>query len=384
MFPAMRNFFYRHRRKFFVGGTVIAGSLLAVRYAQRKLIEYHESKAKEFLERTKRTQHFESTERTCNQAIMGLASNLCEQILFQLDADRLVAELRQRPANKIELWNMVKVLAISRLCALVYASSMLVITLRIQFNILGGYLYKDVVSGNDMITADVQQNYVALVQHFLRDGCQSLCQLIKTKVEEVLKSYDLSRELTLAETEQMFWSIQMAINSDAKDPNNCLAEYVYPEDLSALTPNSILKQLFDETVDMLESSDTAALNTHNASRGFSIVMDAIADFYFKSSSDCEVLSNGIDSNHNNDADDEESMPSTSKTCLDVKTEAKPTNINAIHIPLPKLIPIFNGLAKQTFSNTIRPPGLSTSLVTLYLISEKVKALGANVYEVFCQ
>lgn len=382
MFSSMRNFFYRHRRKFIVGGTVFAGSLLALRYAQRKLIEYHEAKAKEFLERTRRTQHFETTERTCNQAIMGLASNLTDQILQHLDADRFVAELRQNPSNKIELWNLVKVLAISRLCALVYASSMLVITLRIQFNILGGYLYKDLIGGNAAITADIQQHYVALVQHFLRDGCQSLCQLIQTKVEQVLQTYDLSRKLTLAETEQMFWSIQMAINSDSKDPNNCLAEYVYPQDLSAYTSNPLFHQLYDETIDMLECGETSTLNAHNASRGFSIVMDQVADFYFKSSLNDDVVANGIDANHNNGID--ESVPSTSKTSLDVKIDANPTNINAIHIPLPKLIPIFNGLAKQPFSNTERPPSLYTSLVTLFLISDKVKALGANVYEVFCQ
>lgn len=384
MFSSVRSFFYRHRRKFFISGTVIAGSLLAVRYAQRKLIEYHEAKAKEFLERTRRTQHFEATERTCNQAIMGLASNLTDQILLHLDADRLVAELRQNPPNKIELWNTVKILAITRLCALVYASSMLVITLRIQFNILGGYLYKDVVSGNELITAEIQQNYVAFVQHFLRDGCQHMCELIREKVEQVLQSYDLSRKLTLAETEQMFWSVQMAVNSDSHDPNSCLAEYVYPKDLAGYAANPLLRQMFDETIDMLESGDTSALNAHNASRGFSIVMDAIADFYFKSSCNDDCIPNGVDAKHMNGTTDDESMASTSKTSLDVKIDANPTNINSVHIPLPKLIPIFNGLAKQPFSNSVRPPGLSTSLVTLFLISEKVKALGANVYEVFCQ
>lgn len=365
---------------------MIAGSLLAVRYAQRKLIEYHEAKAKEFLERTRRTQHFEATERTCNQAIMGLAASLTDQILLHLDADRLVAELRQNPPNKIELWNTVKILAISRLCALVYASSMLAITLRVQFNILGGYLYKDVVSGNQLITADIQQHYVAFVQHFLRDGCRDLCELIRAKVEQVLQSYDLSRKLSLAEAEQMFWSVQMAVNSDGRDPSGCLAGYVYPKEVAAdALADPLLQQLFDETIDMLESADTSALNAHNASRGFSIVMDAVADFYFKSScDDGDVVPNGIDSAHMNGTHEPPPMASTSKTCLDVKLDANPTNINHLHIPLPKLIPIFNGLAKQPFSSAARPPGLSTSLVTLFLISDKVKALGANVYEVFCQ
>lgn len=383
MFSSLRNFMNRHRRKFLIGGAVIAGGVLTLQYAQRKLIEYHEAKAREFIERTRRTQHFETTERTCNQAIMGLAPNLIDQILKCLDADSVVSELRDNPTNKIEMWDKLKVLAISRLCALVYASSMLAITLRVQFNVLGGYLYKDAVNGVDIITSEIQQNYVALIQYFLRDGYRSLCQLIQTKVEHVLSSYDLSKKLTLNDAEQMFWSIQLAINSDAKDPSNNLAHYVYPSDVSAYTSNPLFEKMFNETIDMLESNDVSVLNANNVSRGFSIVMDSIAEFYFKPSNG--IVENGVNSNHIENTNEPE--PSTSKAIIASAATSKDPNLPNIHnvnIPLPKLIPIINGLAKQQFSNTNKPPGLSTSLVTLFLISEKVKILGANVYEVFCQ
>lgn len=374
MFSSMKNFLYRHRRKFLVGGVVVAGGMLTLRYAQRKLIEYQEAKAREFFERTRRTQHFESTERTCNQAIMGLAPNLIEQILKSLDADHTVAQLRHNPNDKIALWNTLKVLAISRLCALVYACSMLVITLRVQFNILGGYLYKDVINNEEKISTELQQNYVALVQHFLCDGCDALCQLIEKKVEQILSTYDLSRKLTLTETEQIFCSIQMAINSDANDPSTHLANYVYPKELPASTSNPMFEKMYNETIDMLESNDVSTLNANNVSRGFSIVMDNIADFYFKPVNGTTITENGI-----------KPITEVVQSIAHESSASEPLpNINTISIPIPKLIPVINGLAKQAFSNTNQPPGLSTSLVTLYLISEKVKILGANVYEVFCQ
>lgn len=387
MFSGMKNFLSRHRRKFFVSGVVVAGGVLAIRYAQRKLLEYQESKAREFFERTRRSQHFDTTERTCNQAIMGLAPNLIEQILRSLETDRILEELRKNPKNKIELWNEVKILSFSRLTALVYACSMLVITLRVQFNVLGGYLYKDTVNGEEKINTDVQQNYVALIQYFLRDGVELLCNLVQSKVRQVLSSYDLNQKLTLAETEQIFWSIQMAVNSDANDPSSQLASYVYPIEPSQYSVNPLFTKMFTETVDMLESDDTSSLNTNNVSRGFSIVMDNIADFYMKPING--IITNG---NIKTVSDDAVALPSTSKTALNSSTEltngangdTNLPNINAITIPLPKLIPIVNGLAKQQFSNSSKPPGLSTSLVTLYLISDKVKILGANVYEVFCQ
>ncbi|XP_055326582.1 peroxisomal biogenesis factor 3 [Sitodiplosis mosellana] len=390
MFSAMKNFVNRHRRKFLIGGFVVAGGMLTLRYAQRKLIEYQESKAREFFERTRRTQHFESTERTCNQAIMGLAPNLIEQILKNLDADHIVAELRNKPDEKIVLWNKLKVLAIGRLCALVYACSMLVITLRVQFNILGGYLYKDAINSDEQVTSELQHNYVALIQHFLSDGCDALCQLVEQKVEQIVNSYDLSRKLTLNETEQIFCSIQMAINSDASDPSTHLASYVYPSDVPASTSDALFEKMYNETIDMLESSDVSMLNANNVSRGFSIVMDNIADFYFKPVNGTIVTENGIKPNHitntSTAAATTSAIESTDEcaTITEASTSEPLPNINTVSIPIPKLIPVINGLAKQRFNTTNQPPGLSTSLVTLYLISEKVKILGANTYEVFCQ
>lgn len=375
MFSAMKNFLNRHRRKFLIGGVVIAGGYATLRYAQRKLIEYQEAKAREFFERTRRTQHFETTERTCNQAIMGLAPNLIDQILKNLDADTIVAELRNNPNDKIVMWNRIKVLAFGRLCALVYACSMLVITLRVQFNVLGGYLYKDAVSNDEQITSELQQNYVALIQHFLRDGVDALCLVIDKKCEQIVGTYDLSRKLTLTECEQIFCSIQMAVNSDANDPNSHLAHYVYPKDLPASTSNALFEKMFAETIDMLESHDVSTLNANNVSRGFSIVMDNIAEYYYKP--------NGITQNHTVNSITEITDGDSSTSSAAASVESLP-NINSVSIPIPKLIPVINGLAKQQFSNTSQPAGLSTSLVTLYLISEKVKILGANTYEVFCQ
>lgn len=396
MFSGIRNFVSRHRRKFIFTGAVVAGSVLALRYAQRKLLEYQEAKAREFFEKTRRTQHFETTERTCNQAIMGLAPNLIDQILRTLDTEPILEKLRKNPENKIDLWNEVKILAFSRLTAFVYACSMLVVTLRIQFNILGGYLYKDTVSGEEKISNSLQQSYVALIQFFLKDGVEALCKLIESKVRQVLNGYELNQKLTLAETEQIFWSIQMAVNSDAQDPNSALAIYVFPPDALENSNSSLFSKMFNETVDMMESDDTSSLNTNNSSRGFSIVMDSITDFYMKpingtklngiTKTDAETPAETKVENEKPIENDAAQQPSTSsKSALNSTTPALPLpNLNPAAIPLAKLIPIIDGLAKQQFSNSSIPPGLSTSLVTLYLISDKIKMLGANVYEVFCQ
>lgn len=377
MFSSVKNFLSRHKRKFIVTGVVVGGGILALQYAQRKLREFQEAQTREFIQRTRRSQHFESTERTCNQAIMGVAPALCDKILKRLNTDIILQQIREMPENKVELWNELKVQAFTRLTALVYACSMLVVSLRIQLNILGGYLYKDTVAdGQTELTKENQQRYLSLSQHLLDEGVEKLVSLIERKVREVLGQYELKQNLSLADTEQIFWSIQMAVNSDVQDPNSTLGKYILPDELDYPNETELLTKMYTETLDMLESDEASSLNTYNVSRGFSIVMDSIADYYYE-----PLKKNGMDIANENSI----SLPSTSKSDLNVVTTGTAStmpNINSVQLPLAKLIPIVNGLSGKPFSVNVRPASLSTSLVTLYLVSDKVKVLGANVYEVF--
>lgn len=377
MFSSVKNFLSRHKRKFIVTGVVVGGGVLALQYAQRKLREFQEAQTREFIQRTRRSQHFESTERTCNQAIMGVAPALCDKILKRLNTDIILQQIREMPENKVELWNELKVQAFTRLTTLVYACSMLVVSLRIQLNILGGYLYKDTIAdGQTELTKENQQRYLSLSQHLLDEGVEKLITLIERKVREVLGQYELKQNLSLADTEQIFWSIQMAVNSDVQDPNSTLGKYILQDELDYPNETELLTKMYTETLDMLESDEASGLNTYNVSRGFSIVMDSIADYYYE-----PLKKNGMDIANENSI----SLPSTSKSDLNVATTSTATtmpNINSVQLPLAKLIPIVNGLSGKPFSVNVRPASLSTSLVTLYLVSDKVKVLGANVYEVF--
>lgn len=397
MFSSIKNFLSRHKRKFIATGVIVGGGVLAVQYAQRKLREFQEAQAREFIERTRRTQHFESTERTCNQAIMGVAGPLCAGILQNLDTQPVLDELRNNPENKQALWDELKVLAFTRIATLVYACSMLVVSLRVQLNILGGYLYKEkatnAAGSSQTFTAAMQQSYLSLNQHFQTDGCARMARLIEAKVRTVLADYDLRQPLTLAEVEQIFWSIQMAVNSDDEDPSSAMGRYVMPAELTDADAEQMSK-LFAETLDMLEAEDSAALNTYNVTRGFTIVMDSIAEYYYEpvKRSTKEAAAAAATSKTMNfpdapivDITDMCNGNGTAITRADLNAASpSSSNINHVKIPMAKLIPIVNGLAGKAFSSVVKPPSLSTSLVTLFLVSDKVKTLGANVYEVFSE
>lgn len=358
MLAQITRFINCHKRKFVVTGLVIGGTFLSLQYIKRKFIELQNQKSQQFLEHSRRMQHYESTERTCNQAIVGISTKLCDQIIKILNTNNILEELKNQPENKVELWNELKVVCFTKLTTFVYATSMLVITLRIQLNLLGGYLYKDTTTPTNIkISEENRQAYLSLIQYFLSEGILKLIELIDKKVREIMKSYSLMQNFTLADIEKVFWSIQIAINSHFKDRNPLFSKYVLPP---RNNDNSILSIMFSETLDVLESDDVTALFLNNISNGYSVVVDNISEYYTE-----------INQDHGDN-----------KSVDNLSDNKNIIYINRIKIPLARLIPILNGLTSKCVDNTKKHQNLATALSTFYLISDQIKLLGGNVYEVF--
>ncbi|XP_052888518.1 peroxisomal biogenesis factor 3 [Anopheles moucheti] len=378
MLSRIKDFLYRHRRKFITTGVVIGGSVFLLKWLQYKLRELQERHAKEIGEKLKRMQHYECTDRTCNQTILGIAPSLSDKIVQNLQTDDILAKLRSNPDNKLELWEELRIVAFTRLITVVYGASMLAVTLRVQINILGGYLYKAAVeeeSGQQQSkTLEVQTAYLSLIQHFMRDGIVRLIEVIRPNVATVMQRYKLKQQLTLADTETLLWSIEMALNNEKGNPIENMASYTLPNPgVTLASVDGALNSMFQETLDVLESMESTQVGLANISIGFSKVMDKLAEYYMTSGT------SGPNKNSNSN--------------LNVESIA---NINGITISLAKLIPIVNGLANKVtlpanggmVSNGLVPslPGetdLMSSMIVHFLHSEKLRTLGANVYETFC-
>jgi peroxin-3 len=147
MFSKMKSFVSRHKKKFIVGSalgktsqiivifeilifdyiSVVVGGF-AFRHLKKRIEDYQEKQIRDFLEKTRRLQHFEATEKTCNNAIFGLLPGLCENIVNSLNSESILSELRQNksPERKLELWEELKILSFSRCCVFVYSIPILV------------------------------------------------------------------------------------------------------------------------------------------------------------------------------------------------------------------------------------------------------------------
>ena len=76
MFSKIRSFLAKHQRKFFLAGVVVGSGIIIKKYAEKKIMEWQESEVNSILERTRKQQHFENTEKTCNLTITSVVPKL--------------------------------------------------------------------------------------------------------------------------------------------------------------------------------------------------------------------------------------------------------------------------------------------------------------------
>ena len=191
MWDSIKSFLRRHRRKFFITGAIVGGVYLLGRYARWRFAEWQRQQEMEYVEQARKQHHFESNLRTCTITFYSLVPSLRDSLMEKLNCEAITAKLRERPSNKLELWEQLKVLSFTRTVASVYSSCMLFVFLRVQLNIVGGYMYLDslVVNGEGSngkkvhIAEGLQKRYLALVTYLLGDGLDFLIEEIRRAVE---------------------------------------------------------------------------------------------------------------------------------------------------------------------------------------------------------
>lgn len=369
MLSSIQDFLRRHKKKFIVTGAVFGGLYLLTSYAQRKLREWQEREAKRFFEMTRKKQHFESTERTCNQTILSLSKIVTESILGVLNTEEIVQKLQERPAEKLTLWEQLKTMIFTRICVLVYALSILQLTLRIQLNVVGGYLYRDSVhEGDPLIDSELQAKYLSLCHHFVSQGVEDLVKQIEPVVKKVVEPVSLKKKMTLQEVEQIFWSIQTILCTDTthRDPIKNMVHYL----LSHTEINDgKLDTIVKETMDVLESDEVTSIAMSSVSRCFSSVIDEVANLFITKSA--PVTKNHLELNVDH---------VITNGALKLGGQDSFIDVNKVELYFVKLLPVMNELiTKNTCKGNTNIPDLLTQQLTL---NDKIKLLGANIYEVF--
>ncbi|KFO12179.1 Peroxisomal biogenesis factor 3, partial [Balearica regulorum gibbericeps] len=266
-----------------------------------------------------------------------------------------------RPANKLEIWEDLKIISFTRSIVAVYSTCMLVVLLRVQLNIIGGYIYLDNAAlckngTTPLAPPEVQQQYLSSIQHLLGDGLTELITIVKQAVHKVFGSISLKHTLSLLELEQKFKDIRKVVehkDSDQITSYSPLCHYLMPDEENplatqacGLTERDIATiKLLNETRDMLESPDFSTVLSTCLNRGFSRLLDNMAEFF-------------------------------RPTEQDLAQNGSVNSLSSVSLPLAKIIPIINGQIHSVCSET------PSHFVQDLLMMEQVKDFAANVYEAF--
>ncbi|XP_037672293.1 LOW QUALITY PROTEIN: peroxisomal biogenesis factor 3-like [Choloepus didactylus] len=366
MLRSMWALLKRHKKKCFFLGTVLGGVYILGKYGQKKIREMQEKgEQEEYIAQARRRYHFESNQRTCNMTLLSMLPTLREALTQQLNSESLTALLKNRPSNKLEIWEDLKMISSTRTAVAVYSTCMLVVLLRVQLNIIGGYSYLDNAAvdknGTTVLAPPyVQQQHLSSIYLLLGDGLTELITVIKQAVQNILGSVSLKHSLSLLDLEQKIKEIRALVEQksstpwvDEDGPGAFLCCYMMWDKEAPLTiqacelsPRDVtILKFLNETRDMLDSTDFRTVLTTCMDRGFSWLLDNVAKFF------CP-------------------------TGQDLQHGASMDSLSSVSLPLAKIIPIVNGQIHSVCSET--PSHFAQDL----LMMEQVKDFAANVYEAF--
>jgi len=338
MFSKIREFARRHHRKFLVLGAVVGGGVFLKRFAEQKFLQWQEKEMNQLMERSRKQQHFESTERTCNLTITSVTPQLQTTLSKTLDSDSITLLLKNKAPNKKDLWEQLKIIAFSRIVSYIYSHTMLVILLRTQVNILGAYLYRANQNPSDVeleLDPDVQNQFLSASSFSLSSGTEEFCQMVERVVSSQVKCLSLKDSLTLVDLERILQDIHHAVDLELEQQfNGSITGFLLPPSESSSTP---VDKMMSETREILDSSEVKELLTSSVKMGLTCILDKLA----------------------------ETMP-----LLTDKTSADFVHPNAIGVYVAKLIPVLNNFIYQDVWND------------LLLRIDPLRTFGANIYESF--
>ena len=171
MFGYLTNFYQRHKKKIYVTGAVAAGTYVISKYIQWKYQEWEDERVREFTALAKKKFHFESNQKTCTVTFFSFLADIRNAIADQLDTDSLLNVLKLKPANKLDIWEQLKILSVCRVVCSVVCNVILLVLLKVQLNVVGGYIFVKSLNEDQAINKcdmnESQLEYMNNVRYFV-------------------------------------------------------------------------------------------------------------------------------------------------------------------------------------------------------------------------
>lgn len=293
--------------------------------------------------------------------------NLRESINKELNSDSITHLLQSSPPNKMSLWEQLKIITMTRIMIVVYGCCLLSLLLRVQLNVVGGYLFLDSLgqkslqtqstearSKQQTIPQNVQEKYLSRIGYFLKQGIFDLCAFVRHAVAKEVSGISLKELMSIDYVQGVLNAVRERVECGRMEmcqgpPTLPLVQYLLPgekvPDIEVKTDEEeICDKLDKETRDILESPDFHLVLQESLERGFTRVMDTLADHYR----------------------------------LKMNAENPHIGLYEVTMPCAKLLPVLESVLDNMLCDAPNP------FVQELLLLEQMKNLAANIYEAFSQ
>ncbi|KAI5300342.1 hypothetical protein KEM56_002532 [Ascosphaera pollenicola] len=370
MIGATRRWLRRKRGPIAIGVGVIGAGYLAGQYVISKINEARERMASERTARENLRRRFEQNQADCTFTVLGLLYTATENICQALPVEQLTQELQQKKKSRrlsrksigeasadgssvagaqdaeenqdsssrrgsqaeaeataaadapkqksrMQLWNELKILSLTRSFTLLYTLSLLTILTRIQLNLLGRRSYlASVVSlasptqqfsgisledhddetlqsslyGGDFET---DKRYLAFSWWLLHRGWKDIMETVKEAVIDVFGPISPREEISQEKLSELTREVRKRVEGDTNEarlakrwlpfmlPPRDQEEAVLREagvpmddnDPNVLADGSLLRTLLDETSDLIDSPPFCEIVIALNDEGFSLLVD---------------------------------------------------------------------------------------------------------------
>ena len=389
------KFARRHKKKLIFLFVFFGGGYLSVKYAIRQIKQSlflstkSLSAASQQYATLRKYEHYLTIKQTSDEAVIELSKTMHNKIREILPTEDLLAQLKQRPPNKLEIWEKLKIMCVSRCFATIYSLSFLCLFIKVELNVIGGYLFvgnsvddslfsidslfdpkpnKTSIQPAQKLSPSTQQKYLENIENFIKKELVHLIEDIEESCQLVFSEVNLKENMTIDMLQERFEQVHKRLRHKLKrttvdlndidrefyefQEKNSVSDYLLPDiqtdmDISVVTSparlenDKILNDLNLETLDILTSKD------------FQITIDSLI----------ESLSN-------------EFMSLLTSIVFQeiIQVEKETSEIIEISVPFAKLIPIFDQ-AQQVFQ---------TNNSSLFKVLEnfKLNVFSANIYESF--
>jgi len=382
MLTSMNNFYRRHRRKIWIYGAVATGAYAAGKFVSYKIEEWQHARVEESQNAKRKHFHFESQQKTCTSTFLSFLPNIRNVIMEKLNTEQLLDILKMKPANKLEIWDQLKVYSLTRLLCSVISNVILVILLKVKLNVIGAYTFStlqpemkntssdhldtslNAVDGNnDSVLPDTSSNdlnalqlrYLDNIRYFVEEKLPVLIddclEVVEYSMSAITLKEKLSHEKLKEICKDVVTKLQAKHTSLKNDKHEFCTYFVNPSWSEFEDSNDIYSRMLSETVNILEGIDCSLVIDTCVSVGLEQVLDSFQDQFFTyESTKADV---------------------TLDDCL--KEDFRDTSL-----PVPKIIPILNSQIHEIFRAG------PNKFFDFLFSHDLIRQLARSVYDLTCK